>query len=82
VNITDKKMNEQKHYLVAVKHGAEAKVTAEWHRQLSQIDGVSLLSASANRAQFLATPDAAEKVRAALGADYWIEESSERQALG
>ncbi len=74
-------MSEQKHYLIAVRHGAEAHVPSDWHQQLSQIDGVSLLGVSTNRAQFMATPEAAEKVRAAFGNDYEIEEATPRQTL-
>jgi hypothetical protein len=74
-------MSEQKHYLIAVRHGAEGNVPPNWHQQLSQITGVSLLGVSPGRAQFLATPDAAEKVRAIFGNDYEIEEATPRQPL-
>lgn len=71
-------MSEQKHYLIAVRHEAQAKVQPDWHQQLAQMDGVSLLSASSRRAQFMATPETADKISALLGNDYVIEEATPR----
>lgn len=75
-------MSEQKQYLIAVRHEAEATVRPDWHEQLAQMEGVSLLSASKRRAQFMATPETADKISALLGNDYLIEEATPRYPTG
>lgn len=71
----------EKQYVIAVKRDRAASAPEDWQDQLAQIEGVSLLGATQGRAQFVAHPDAAEQVRAALGDDFHIEEVAARNPI-
>jgi hypothetical protein len=70
-------MPERKAYIIAVHPGSE--VPSEFWERLARIEGVSVTGRSARRAQFTATPEVAEKVRAELSSVSRIEEAVERK---
>lgn len=70
-------MPERKAYVIAVQPGID--VPPDCWERLARIEGVSVTGRSARRAQFTATPEAAEKVRAELSSICRIEETVERK---
>jgi hypothetical protein len=60
---------------MAVKYGAEAQAPSDWKEKLASIEGVASVRGDLpNRAQFIATPAAVEKVRERFSASFLVEE--------
>jgi hypothetical protein len=65
-------MSDRKTYAMAVKF--EASAPAGWRQRLAGIEGVSVTNASDKRAQFTATPHAANAVKSEFSDAFHIEE--------
>jgi hypothetical protein len=60
---------------MALKYGAEAQAPADWKEKLASIAGVASVRGDLpNRAQFTATPAAADTVRERFSASFHVEE--------
>ncbi len=71
----------EKRYVIAPRRGAFAPPPADWPERLARVEGVSVRGATRNRAQFTASDEAAERVRAELGDGFHVEEVVERKIL-
>jgi len=71
-----------KRYVIAVKRQHRHSVPTDWHHQLKQIPGVTIVGASHIVAQVDATDEGLSRLRSVLGEGYNIEEASERTPLG
>ena len=72
----------EKQYVLVVKRDQAQTVPLDWRERLTAIDGVSIIGSSPLRVQFMAEPEAAEKVRSELGPFFHFEEIENRNPLG
>jgi hypothetical protein len=68
----------ERHYVAALKKGTDNAAPQDWQERLTQIEGVSVVGATARRVQFSAPEEAAEQLRSELGDYCLIEEVAVR----
>jgi hypothetical protein len=66
-------MSEPKPFAMALKFGRD-QAPSDWQQRLANMHGVSVTGTSEKRAQFTATPEAAEAVKSAFAESFHIEE--------